>query len=132
MRRTILCLALLCLSGCGVTSVRQAHDQARTDVSACQGTYPLAKGSLTSLLRCEDAADMAYARWLAPAETAVFARYADAVERRAMDVDRGRLSIRAFRTLVREKRTALARTQDSRATSLFAMLPAAAIEDASS
>lgn len=49
-----------------------------------------------------------------------------------MDVDQGRFSIRAFRSLVREKRTALARTQDSRATSLFAMLPAAAIDDASS
>lgn len=126
MRRTILLLGLFCLGGCGVANAGHARDRALTDVAACQGTYPMANGSLAPLMRCEAAADVAYAKQVVPEDVGWFSRYAHNVEQRAGDVDQGRMTMDAWRSFVASERRTLARPQDRRMSALSAMLPAAA------
>lgn len=125
MHRAVLLLGLCCLSGCGVANARHTRDRALTDVAACQNTYPLARGTLALLMRCEEAADVAYAKRLAPQDVRWFSRYAQDVEQRGADVDQGRMTMEAWRQFVTQERHALAPPQDRRMSALFAILPAA-------
>ncbi len=125
MHRTILLLGLFCLSGCGVAIAHHARDRALTDVALYQGTYPLAEGSMAPLMRCEDAADLAYTKRITPEDVRWFSRYAGEVVQKATDVDQGRITMVAWQSFVADERHALAPPQDRRMSALFAMLPAA-------
>lgn len=127
MHQTILLLGLFCLGGCGIANARHAHDRALTDVALCQETYPLAIGSMAPLMRCEDAADLAYAKRVVPENVFWFSRYAQEVEQRATDVDQGRMTMVAWQSFVADERHALAPPQDRRLSALFAMLPASPV-----
>ena len=120
-----LLLGLLCLGGCGVAHARQARDQELVDIAACQGTYPQARGTLAPLMRCEDAAVLAYANRIAHADVGRFDRYARSVDRSALAVDRGRMSMSAWHDVVGRERVSLAPPRDPRMQALVAALPAA-------
>ncbi len=120
-----LLFGLLCLGGCGVAQAQHARGRELVDIAACQGTYPEVKGSLVLLMRCEDAAARAYANRVAPADVGAFDRYAQAVERDALAVDRGRMTMGAWLILVSHERYAVKPPRDRRMQSLVAALPAA-------
>ena len=124
MRSMILMIGLLCLAGCGSVNQREARNQARTDVSLCQGTYPQARGTLAPLMRCEGAADVAYARQVAPEDAGWFGNYALHVERSAAAVDQGLLKMSAWKQAIAGERHAQS-PKDRRMVALYAMLPAA-------
>ena len=119
-----LLLGLSCLGGCSGVDQREARNQALADVSACQGTYPQNKGTLAPLMRCEGAADMAYARQVAPEDVSWFSRYAQDVERSAAAVDQGQLRMSAWQDGITDERHAES-PKDRRMFALYAMLPAA-------
>lgn len=125
MRRTTLLLGLFCLGGCGVANARHARERALGDVAACQGQYPMGRGTMAPLMQCEDAAGVAYATQVAPEDVRWFSHYARQVEQRATEVDQGRMTMDAWKRFVTDERHALASPQDRRMNSLFAMLPAA-------
>lgn len=127
MHRTILLLGLVCLGGCGVASANHARDRALTDLAACRGIYLLARKTVAPLMRCEHAADLAYADRVAPEDVHWFSRYAHEVERRAEDVDQGRMTMGAWQDFVADRRHALTSPQDRRMSTLFEMLPAATL-----
>ncbi len=96
-----------------------------SNVTTAGRGYPPAKGRMAPFMRCEDAAELAYAKRIAPEDVRWFSRYAQEVEQKATDVDQGRMTMVAWQSFVADERHALAPSQDRRRPALFAMLPAA-------